>query len=151
MRTLTVTVLLCAAVALVSCRRRYRIRYLDADDVDDAPVVFRRGRSRDLLRDLEAVASGSDRPVYVIRRRKPKDRRPLGHSSRERVRFEEPPEDFDAEESRRPMPPLPGQDPFRPTFVVQGTYALHPRSQKLMPYEGEHPIPIPREVFSQIS
>ncbi|KAH8018367.1 hypothetical protein HPB51_003537 [Rhipicephalus microplus] len=84
-------------------------------------------------------------------RRKPKDRRPLGHSSRERVRFEEPPEDFDAEESRRPMPPLPGQDPFRPTFVVQGTYALHPRSQKLMPYEGEHPIPIPREVFSQIS
>ncbi|XP_077483485.1 uncharacterized protein LOC144093720 [Amblyomma americanum] len=153
MRILTVAVLLCAAAALASGRRRYRIRYLDADDVDDAPVVFRRGRGRDLLRDLEAMASGSERsgPVYVIRRRKPKDRRLPGHSSRERVRFEEPPEDFDAEESRRPGPPLPGHDPFRPTFVVQGTYALHPRSQKLMPYEGQHPIPIPREVFSEIS
>ncbi|XP_077547979.1 uncharacterized protein LOC144160617 [Haemaphysalis longicornis] len=150
---LQVSLLLCAAVVLASGRRRYRIRYLDEDEVDESPVVFRRSRDRDLLRDLEAMASSSERsgPVYVIRRRRPKERRLPNHGSRERVRFEEPPEDFDAEESRRPGPPLPGSDPFRPSFVVQGTYALHPRSQKLMPYEGRPHIPIPREVFSEIS
>lgn len=44
-----------------------------------------------------------------------------------------------------------GHDPFRPMYIVQGTYAIHPRSNKLLPYDGGRSIHMPREIFSQIS
>lgn len=95
-----------APVVLVAARKRYRVRYLDDDEYDEEPLVVRRGRPRtpSRYRHQDSVASASQRgPVYVIRRRRPKDDLALD-SRRTTVHFAEPeePRVRSAEYSRGP-------------------------------------------------
>ncbi|XP_064486395.1 uncharacterized protein LOC135398820 [Ornithodoros turicata] len=154
MRPLNVLLVLVVAVVAVSARRRYRIRYADEDDYDERPIYIRRGRPRVYTDYGDTATSGSrDEPVYVIRRGKSRGHRTSYRHRPKTIVYEEP----YAEESRHnraPPPVMPpdgphGPDAFKPMVVVQGTYAVHPKSKSLVPFEGSH-RPIPREILSQI-